>query len=397
MPPAAFLELTEYKACQVEHDVFPYELGEVLLSRFSHVIDLEYPTPKTQNQWKLTPQGWVGYVPLSPTFGLRLNPKVPISNLFRMLEIAHGFKRFRFLDGMIEASTLEDYYSQLAALLAARVWERSKRGLYCTYLAERDRLPYVRGRVDFTQQSRRPWQTRLDCEYEEHTSDIEDNRLLAWGLRCALATNLCHAAVVPSVRKAFRTVRSLASLQRFPASSCTGRLYNRLNDDYEPLHALCRFFIEHTGPTHHEGDRATLPFLIEMAELFERFVAEWLRTHLSDKLRLRYQHPLKIGTSGILSGRIDIVIERDDGLPLWVLDTKYKVPNKPAMDDLYQVVAYAEAIGANRAALIYPRALPTSVAERWGKSDISVRTATFDLSGDLEEAGEILLRDLQLI
>ncbi len=47
--------------------------------------------------------------------------------------------------------------------------------------------------------------------------------------------------------------------------SCDGRTYNRLNADYEPMHALCRFFLNNSGPTHERGDRPMLPFLVNMS------------------------------------------------------------------------------------------------------------------------------------
>ena len=62
-------------------------------------------------------------------------------------------------------------------------------------------------------------------------------------------------------------------------------MYHRLNRDYEVLHALCRFFLENSGPAHSSGGHTFFPFLVDMAQLFERFVAGWLQKHLPpDKL-----------------------------------------------------------------------------------------------------------------
>jgi len=38
--------------------------------------------------------------------------------------------------------------------------------------------------------------------------------------------------------------------------------------------------LEHSGSTHHAGDHTMLPFLVDMARLYELFVAEWLKTRL---------------------------------------------------------------------------------------------------------------------
>ena len=84
------------------------------------------------------------------------------------------------------------------------------------------------------------------------------------------------------VRKCYRGLQGIISLQQFNFFDCIGRLYNRLNGDYEVLHGLCRFFLEQSGPMHSSGDHMTFPFLIDMAHLYELFVAEWLREHLPE-------------------------------------------------------------------------------------------------------------------
>ncbi|MDB5034978.1 MAG: hypothetical protein JWQ98_2219 [Chlorobi bacterium] len=40
----------------------------------------------------------------------------------------------------------------------------------------------------------------------------------------------------------------------------SGWPYNRLNGDYPPLHALCRFFLKQAGLVHERGGFETIPF-----------------------------------------------------------------------------------------------------------------------------------------
>lgn len=51
-----------------------------------------------------------------------------------------------------------------------------------------------------------------------------------------------------------------------------GRFYNRLNQDYEPMHGLCWFFLENIGPTHEQGEHTILPFLVDKG----RIQSSWL-------------------------------------------------------------------------------------------------------------------------
>ena len=75
-----------------------------------------------------------------------------------------------------------------------------------------------------------------------------------------------------------------------------------------------------------------------------------------------------------------------------VLDTKYKRAAAPAPDDIFQIVAYAEAKGCDQAVLIYPTPLARPLDERIG--NIRVRTLTFALDGDLEQAGQDFIQKL---
>jgi 5-methylcytosine-specific restriction enzyme subunit McrC len=173
-------------------------------------------------------------------------------------------------------------------------------------------------------------------------------------------------------------------LQPFPAAACADRAYHRLNGDYAPLHALCRFFLDHNGPSHQVGERRMLPFLLQMDLLFETFVAQWLIRRLAGSYAVKPQQEYPFGSGAF---RADILVfDAQTGQPLWVLDTKYKRDATPAAADIAQVVAYATAFGAPEAVLIYPSSRGVVVPITIG--GIRVRTIAFDLDGDLQQAGE---------
>jgi 5-methylcytosine-specific restriction enzyme subunit McrC len=190
-------------------------------------------------------------------------------------------------------------------------------------------------------------------------------------------------------------LQGAVSLQPQSYHVCIGRLYNRLNDDYEPLHALCRFFLEQSGPSYQQGDRKMIPFLVNMSRLYELFVAEWLKKHLPEGYRLVAQERVSLGEGERLNISIDLVLyDRETEHPVAVLDTKYKAFDAPSAEDLHQIVAYAAARRCGTAVLIYPVALQHPFDACYGASDIHVRTLRFALDGDLEEAGERLLQEL---
>lgn len=347
-------------------------------------VMVEFPTPKTDRQWRLTSQGWVGYIPLTPELGISLTPKVPVGNLFRMLEYAYKLN-FLTPEGLTDSKSLQELYERLANILAKRVLDRARRGLYRAYLSNADTLPYVRGSLSLHRRLRRPWAVELPCDFEKHTADLEENQILAWTLHRIVRSGTWIERVLPTVRRAYRVLQGSVSMEPCLPEACVGRLYNRLNDDYQPLHALCRFFLEHIGPTHDRGDRDMIPFLVPMARLFELFVAEWLRAHLPKRYMLKTQESVHFGESRELRFQIDLVLyDTEIGRPMAVLDTKYKNPERPSERDVQQVVAYAESKGCREAVLVYPAESHLDVLV----GGIRVRNMVFELGGDLEAAGQ---------
>lgn len=389
------VELREYATKNLSKS----ELGDVeanlLHSRYGAQIQLVPPSFLNEYQWQLTSLGWVGHIPLTSDVGLRLAPKVALGNLFGMLEYAYRLKSFRFLSDLVECRSLEEFYERLANILAKRILDRARKGFYRSYLAEHDHLPYVRGRMDMRQTTRASWDVRLACRYEEHTPDIEDNQLLTYTMWRIARSGSCSEQVLPTIRNAYRSLQSFTTLQPFTANHCQNRNYNRLNQDYQPLHALSRFFLEQTGPTHELGDRQIMPFLIDMAQLFELFVAEWLNVHLPEDWQVRMQERVYFVQESSQHFKIDLVLVNSyTGLPHMVLDTKYKAATQPSNNDISQVVAYAESIGCDKAVLIYPQTLKQPFDAYIG--NIHVRSIAFALDGDLEAGGHDLLSELEL-
>jgi 5-methylcytosine-specific restriction enzyme subunit McrC len=382
---SVLIELREYEKHRLSQDALAPEEGELLWRDYGKVIQVEPPSFRTGNQWELTPQGYVGFIPLPSGTSLALRPKVPIENLFRMLEYAYDLN-LRFLEGQQQVSSLDELYSRLAHHLALKVLGRSKRGLHKAYLEKEEELRVVRGRLDAGRLIRSPSKLRLDCTYEEHTADISDNQLLAWTLHIINRSGLCSGTAALVVRKAYRTLQGAVTLTPLSYRDCLNRLYNRLNSDYEPMHLLCRFFLENTGPQFLAGPKRMLPFLINMNRLYELFVARWLEQHLPAELRVRVQEHVSISTEQGVHFYIDMVLYRQDQA-LYVMDTKYKDDSRMAASDIHEVVSYAQAKGCASAVLIYP----VETSSRITVGGTSVQSLSFVLEGKLERHGQIFL------
>ena len=318
--------------------------AEALYRRYKDWFDVKFPSPITDGRFCIRSKGYVGTFPITDDLMLRVTPKLPIDSIFRMLEHAYDLKTFKLYDGRADAGSIDDLFETLAHILARRVLDRARRGLQKDYIEINDDLPYVRGRLRFRETLRNSLAGGLGlaCEFDHHTPELEDNHILAWTLHRIRTLPIRREEVRNAVRKANQALQMTVDLKRVPAHRCVGRFYHALNHDYEPMHALCRFFLEQCGPTLAAGGREMIPFSLYMPGLFEAFVARWLAQSLAPRYGLEVQHHTKIDEAGDLSFKIDLVLaDRGTGKTLAVLDTKYKDAVRMDNSDVKQMVAYA--------------------------------------------------------
>jgi 5-methylcytosine-specific restriction enzyme subunit McrC len=350
-------------------------------------FELEFPSPATGQQYCIRPKGWIGHIPVGDTM-LVVHPKVPAHSVFAMLEVAYNLKSLKLPTGSTDIESVDDMIEIIVSLLSRQVLERIRKGLHQLYVDRTEDLMAVRGRIDPRRSATNLLRARPDlyCEYDELTPDHEDNQILFWTLFVAARLRLRRPEVRAQVRRAYRALAGTVTLERASAAECIRRLYTRLNEDYRPMHALCRLILQHTGPNVLRGENRFVPFEINMPLLFEQFVAAWMKSRLSAKFRLKAHHRAYLDEDQHLLFDIDLVVyEKSSGRALLVLDTKYKRDSFPSNPDIQQVVAYAVRVGARNTALVYPQQPATPYETKIGP--IGVSTIGFDIGQTLDEAG----------
>lgn len=388
------VELKEYVPAYLED--LSEEAQRHLHQHYRKNIKVTAPSLSNGRRWEVCQLGWAGYIPLLPELHLRLLPKIPNARLWEMLAYAYDLKSFRFLEGVAVGDLLERGIERLAAHLAERVLVLCQQGLSRAYRPYEDRLPYLRGRLVLHELMRRAWEPRLPSTFEEQTSDTTDNQILTWTLHRIGRLGILHSEAAQFlVQTAYRKMLAATSLVPHTAPDCEGRLYDRLTKRYRPLHALCRFFLENSGPTNRSGGHETLPFLVNLGRLYERCVQVWLARNLPSDFKCRAQQTVELGGAEMAPAKADIVIsDRATRTHLCVLDTKWKIPTQPSPNDIYQVRYYAATLQCGRAVLVYPRDLakPLDTAV----SGIRIQTLTFSVDDELDQCGPRFLNQLQL-
>ena len=366
-------------------------------------FEFDWPNPGNDFQYRIRSCGLVGIVPAGESV-IVIEPKAPVSSIFGMLEVAYDLRSFELLEGETNIGSLEEFFERVVSILAKRVLDRVRRGLYQQYVEHVDDLVYVRGRVDTRGNLRNAARKNpaVRCRFEDLTPELEDNEILLWALFVASRLRLRRPAVADQVRRAYRAMAGSIPLVEKSPQSCIARLYNRLNDDYRPMHGLSRLLLEHAGPHLAEGDRAFIPFCLDMPNLFESFVARWLANHLPHDLEAVPQFSARLTANVPLEFVIDVLIrDRRTNCPLAVLDTKYKTAERPKATDIQQVVAYAARMGVKHAFLVYPSragadvvVTVSSTGEGLDSRAVEVRSLFFDIGSGLEEAGTQFIQAL---
>jgi len=235
---------------------------------------------------------------------------------------------------------------------------------------------------------------RIPCLYQEHTADLEDNRILLWTLHQVRRQALRQEKVKIELDRARRALAGTITLEHCSPSDCVSRLYHRLNADYAPMHGLCRFILEQTGPSIRSGDQSFIPFELNMPQLFETFVAEWLRANSLPGVTVRCQHNAQLDANFQMKIHVDIVLsEERSQRPIAVLDTKYKASELPSESDIYQIAFYARELQVNRAMLVYP-SMPASPFRMLHGKEILLESVVFDIGVSPDVAGAAFLKEL---
>ncbi|HEY9296514.1 MAG TPA: restriction endonuclease [Phormidium sp.] len=387
------IELIEHQESKFTIDEIPDCISKLIWDKCEKKIDIEFPSLKTGNKLKLRPKGWVGFIPLNPDFTIRISPKITLYNLFRIIAYVYDTYNFNdlFQDDLIHCNVIEDFFELLAELLAKKVLERAQEGFYRTYFSTTGLQSCVRGRLDIQYVLQRFWETKLRCTYQELTGDIPDNQILAWTLLTVAQSGLCHKRF-STIQQAYRTLQRIVTVQPYSSNDCVDRNYNRLNEDYRSLHALCRFLLESTGASHQHGTHAMLAFLVNMPNLFQEFVPAWLDQKLSQDFHVEKQERYTLDLAQNLYFDIDLVLyETATQTARCVLDTKYKTTLETS--DIQQIIAYASVKQCNEAILVFPTKPNKQVDKQI--NNIRVRTLIFPLDKpDIDDAGKCFLKEL---
>lgn len=307
-----------------------------------------------EGRWRITDVGKVGVAVVAGR-PLHIVPKTPLENIVYLASL--GGHQLHVDRAQVAYGADAGIPLALARAFLAATEEAARRGLVKGYRSVQESAAVVRGRWDVSRQlaSRPGIALPLEIEFDDFTEDIAENRILASAVRVLSSRNDVARALDASLgrmRALFAEVTPLPRGVPLPVVTST-----RLTPHYDSPLRLARVVLEAVSWTHRDGAYGGGTFLVDMAAVFESYVANRLGSRLASRgLRVTAQdRRWWLDADRSVALRPDIVIAAD-AITLTVADTKYKVlggggsvPN----GDVYQAVAYALALGVPTAHLIY--------------------------------------------
>ncbi|WP_405375090.1 MULTISPECIES: McrC family protein [unclassified Microbacterium] len=330
---------------------------ELSLAQATELTELGFcrVTPSSSpGRWRVTDVNKVGVAVLDGVT-IHVMPKTPLENIVYMaslggMQLAPG--------ALVGHGVDRSLPSALAQAFVQTVDAATRRGLVKGYRTIQESASVVRGRWDIARQLRvRPGiPLPIEIDYDEFSEDTDENRILHSAIRLLGGLTDLPGAVRVSLARLRMMFAEVGTVPR--GAALPNVTLTRLTQHYDPPLRLARVILDALSWTHVEGPSRGGSFLVNMANVFERYVAARVSEHLRDAgVALTAQdRAWWLDVDRVISLRPDLVIRRADHV-VTVADTKYKNlsvnAGSPANSDVYQAVAYALALGVSTAHLIY--------------------------------------------
>ena len=320
-----------------------------------------------EGHYVLRPSSHVGVVNVGD-LSVIIRPKVKIDRVMFMITYAMDpdyWSRPDFTE-LAQVDDVSDILEAVALSFTHYTKQAIGQGLLRGYRREEDALNTVRGQIRFSDQIRRKYDLPLPIEvtYDEYTEDIEQNRLLKTALHRLSFARMRNQSIADEIRR-LRPAFDMVQLSSYAPGALPTIRYTRLDEHYRPAVELARFIIENTTPDLSYGEISTASFVIDMNQVFEKFVYVALR----ETLKLS-ENEWRRGKSLALDKRGRIGMEPDlswypsgSQCPCFVGDAKYKKLDEESFTnqrrnnfrhaDIYQMLAYCTAAGLRSGLLIY--------------------------------------------
>jgi 5-methylcytosine-specific restriction enzyme subunit McrC len=309
---------------------------------------------------------WVGALAV-PGLVVRVMPRVSVTTFFAML--GAGVAPEAFEHEHVTWSDTDELIDGVAYFAIRLIDSATMRGLVHGYVARDERMRTIRGRLLVEEFARRPWAAaEPQCRYDDFTADIVENQLF----RCTLQAMLSWPQLAPQVRReALRVMGRFEGVSDTPATRHTIPVtVTRLNEHYEDAMRLSRLVLQAMSLSHEAGDQQANSLMVDMDDLFRRWIVQELDLRLAPDLRIDGDEDVWLDEGRAVTMAPDLVVRRGSDVVL-VGDAKYSVgaDGYLASRDYLELIAYTTAMGQSTGLLVHCN------SDRSPESEIVIRNA----------------------
>jgi 5-methylcytosine-specific restriction enzyme subunit McrC len=320
-----------------------------------HAGHLQLSPTSRRHGYRLIARGRVGVL-TAPGCRLVIRPKIPLDNLYCLLDPAAPVPA---VADRVTACTGLEVLDFLAGQLAARTLAYARTGLRRAYRELTCQGPVLQGRLDLPAQLRQPptRQDQLHSCFEDFTPDIPFNQLLKTTLRRLGDSGLAASSIQAALRLAGDSLEGVTPSLPVPVDWPCLRA-GALTPSQQLLLDLCELLLQGLTPGEAAGPTPAPAFLLDLERAWERHVSRLVvEAFAGTDYPVSVQQPRQAARTEAgppLVMQPDLTVE-GAAATLLVVDAKWKRPGRhAATPDLYQVLAYAAALGAPAAVLVYP-------------------------------------------
>lgn len=309
---------------------------------------------------------WVGALAV-PGLVVRVMPKVSVTNFFAML--GAGVSPDAFDHEHVTWSDTDELIDGVAYFAIRLIDSATMRGLVHGYVPREERMRTIRGRLLVEEFARRPWSAaEPQCRFDDFTADIVENQLF----RCTLQAMLSWPQLAPHIRReALRVLGRFEGVADTPATKHAAPLpITRLNEHYEDAMRLSRLVLQAMSLSHEAGDQQANSLMVDMDDLFQRWIAQELDLRLAPEMRIERDEDVWLDEGRAVTMAPDLVVRRGSDVVL-VGDAKYSMgaDGYMASRDYLELIAYTTAMGLPTGLLIHCN------SDRAPESEIVIRNA----------------------
>ncbi len=241
---------------------------------------------------------------------------IPVQNVYYML--AYAFQVLNE-DGYKSVGTEQfDNVAELCAAILIKGFSlQLKRGLFREYVAEKEQLSSLRGKIEITESIKNQSLLRkqLVCTYDEFSVNSYPNRIIKTTMSVFM-----HSDIDKSYKKKIKQLMVyLRETQELDIHSINWiQKYNRNNQSYRMMISICYLVIKGLLQTTDDGKTKLMQFIDEqrMCRLYEKFILEYYRK----------EYPLVNVSSSQIRWQLDD--DFDDMLPIMQSDIMLSYEDK---------------------------------------------------------------------